>query len=269
MTDDAIAKKIPCQGSPEQQLALITTWAEASSKTKAKPGSPLPHVLLCSGFHSNMRGTKCIALAEHAAEIGYNFTRFDYRGHGESDGEAINCTLTDWLADTETVIDSLEGPVLLIGSSMGAWLATHAALRRPDRIVGLLLIAAAPDFVTELIEPALDHQQRWQLETGEAVFLPSDYDEPSRPVTQDLINSGRELALLQNPDSVSSIKVPVRLIHGTGDIDVPWQMAERLMQGFGGEARLNLLHRADHRLSDDLSLSIIKRELLDLIEETA
>lgn len=214
-----------------------------------------------------MRGTKCEALAEHAAEHGYYFTRFDYRAHGESDGDAIDCTLRDWLDDTLSIIDATQGPLILIGSSMGGWLATHAALARPDRIVGLLLIAAAPDFLTELIEPHLDHQQRWQLETGEAVFLPSEHDEPPRPITQALIDSGRELALLDT-EKLSTLHIPVRLVHGTGDKDVPWQYSERLMRGLGGEARLNLLHRADHRLSDDNSLEIIKQTILELIGET-
>ena len=214
-----------------------------------------------------MRGTKCETLNRHATEHGYHFTRFDYRAHGESDGEAICCTLQDWLDDTLSVIDATQGPLILIGSSMGAWLATHAALARPDRIKGLLLIAAAPDFMTELIEPHLDHQQRWQLETGETVFLPSDYDEPPRPVTQKLLDSGRELALLDT-EKLSVLDIPVRLIHGTGDKDVPWQFSERLMRNLGGDARLNLLHRADHRLSDEKSLDVIKQTILELINET-
>ena len=245
---------------------MISTATEPKDASDP-PSTATPHVLFCAGFHSNMRGTKCEALAAHAVEHGYHLTRFDYRAHGESDGDAVDCTLKDWLDDTLTVIDATEGPLILIGSSMGGWLATLAALTRPDRIVGLLLIAAAPDFLTELIEPHLDHQQRWQLETGEAVFLPSHYEEPPRPITQALLDSGRDLALLDT-EKLSELRIPVRLIHGTGDNDVPWQFSQRLMAGLGGEARLHLLHRADHRLSDDKSLAIIKQTILELIDET-
>jgi len=265
MKETEFVQRIPARSAPDQQLAMISTAPEATAAVDATDAHA-PHLLFCAGFHSNMRGTKCEALTKHATEHSYDFTRFDYRAHGESDGDAINCTLQDWLDDTLTVIDATKGPLILIGSSMGAWLATHAALARPDRIVGLLLIAAAPDFVTELIEPHLDHQQRWQLETGETVFLPSNYDEPPRPITQQMLDSGRELALLES-ERLSELDIPVRLIHGTGDTDVPWQFSERLMRNLGGDARLNLLHRADHRLSDEKSLDVIKQTVLELINE--
>lgn len=266
MKETEIVQRIPIRSAPGQQLAMISTAPEGTEAVDPTDVHT-PHLLFCAGFHSNMRGTKCEALNRHATEHSYHFTRFDYRAHGESDGDAISCTLQDWLDDTLTVIDATEGPLILIGSSMGAWLATHAALARPDRIVGLLLIAAAPDFVTELIEPHLDHQQRWQLETGETVFLPSNYDEPPRPITERLLDSGRELALLDT-EKLSVLDIPVRLIHGTGDKDVPWQFSERLMRNLGGDARLNLLHRADHRLSDEKSLEIIKQTVLELINAT-
>jgi len=266
MEDQTIVLRIPSPDAPGLELAVMSTAADPETISVNQDSPTSPQVLFCSGFHSSMRGTKCEALSTHALENDYLLTRFDYRGHGESDGEAIDCTLKDWLNDTLAVIDTLKGPIIIVGSSMGAWLATRAALLRPERISGLLLIAAAPDFVSELIEPELDHQQRWQLETGEVVFLPSDYDEPPRPITQALIDSGRELNLLDS-DELNALTIPVRMVHGTGDKDVPWQFSQRLMEGLGGNARLTLLHQKDHRLSDDESLGVIKRELSELIDE--
>jgi pimeloyl-ACP methyl ester carboxylesterase len=177
--------------------------------------------------------------------------------------------LHDWLDDTLLVLDALPAPVLLLGSSMGGWLATLATLRRPEKVSGLLLMAAAPDFLQELIVPRLGPAENWDLQQGSVVRLENPYDCP-HPITQSLLDSGRNLSLLGKaslPDQpvLAELACPVRLIHGNCDTDVPYDLSVRMMNALShADARLTLLHRADHRLSDERSLQFITDELLDL-----
>lgn len=227
------------------------------------------NVMFCGGFHSSMLGTKASFLADFCKSRRWSYTRFDYRGHGESDGAPHELTLQDWLEDTLNVLDSLSDPVLLVGSSMGGWLATLAALRRPEKVRGLLLLAAAPDFLQELITPRLGPSQTWDLQQHKVVLMENEYDQP-HPITQALLDSGRQLSLLDAstlPDqpSLADLSCPVRLLHGTHDKDVPYELSIRLMSAIRhDDARLTLLHRASHRLSDERSLRILAAELMDL-----
>ncbi|NND90515.1 MAG: alpha/beta hydrolase [Granulosicoccus sp.] len=252
------------------QSAGAGSGDEAGETSETGETGDAPHILFCSGFHSTMLGNKAGFLSQMCREHQWAFTRFDYRGHGESDGAPQDFTLAHWLQDTLDVIDSSTGPVLLVGSSMGAWLATLAALRRPDRIVGLLLLAAAPDFLDELIVPRLDAAQIWDLQQDSTVNLAGEHEQPY-PITQALIDSARSLSVLNTPGSsgnppVSELACPVRLIHGTHDMDVPSELSSRLMaQIVHDDARLTLLHRADHRLSDERSLQFLSTQLRELV----
>ena len=134
----------------------------------------------------------------------------------------------DWLQDTLAVLDAQPHPTVLIGSSMGAWLASLAALRRPDTVTGLLLIAAAPDFLQELAEPRLNASQIWDLQQGQAIDLADDPD-TFHPMTQSLLDSGKTLSLLST-DVLSSLHCPVRMIHGTADEIVPYSIATRMLE---------------------------------------
>ncbi|MFK7995287.1 MAG: alpha/beta fold hydrolase [Granulosicoccus sp.] len=227
-------------------------------------GSPA-HIMFCGGFHSAMQGTKATALAALCQSHGWHYTRFDYRGHGQSGGEPSGFTLNDWLDDTLAVLDQQQMPTILVGSSMGAWLATLASLRRPDSIAGLLLIAAAPDFLQRLVLPNLSVAQVWDLQQGQAINLENEYESP-HPVTQALLDSASELSLLDN-DVLSRLRCPARLIHGTADTVVPFDFSVQLMNKMPEyhDARLTLLHTADHRLSDESSLSYINNELVKLV----
>ena len=226
-------------------------------------------VMFCGGFHSSMLGTKASFLADFCRARGWAYTRFDYRGHGESDGVPQDLTLEDWLEDTLNVLDSLTAPVLLVGSSMGGWLATLAALRRPEKVKGLVLLAAAPDFLQELITPRLGPSESWDLQQNKVVLIENDYDKP-HPITQALLDSGRQLSLfnataLPDHPSMADLTCPVRLLHGTRDKEVPFELSIRLMDAIRhDDARLTLLHRADHRLSDERSLRMLAAELMDL-----
>jgi len=225
------------------------------------------HVLFCGGFHSSMAGNKAQYLATLCAAEGWGYTCFDYRGHGQSDGLAEDCTLHDWLEDTLAVIDLLPDRVIVVGSSMGAWIGLLASLERPQKVAGLLTIAAAPDFTSRLIWPALSPQQRQTIERGECAELRNNYDDTVWKVRECLFSSGRELSVLDQ----SEIKLgcPVRLIHGTADTDVPWQFSEELMQKFTSntDVSLLLLRGGDHRLSDDRALKHISRSLAQLVAD--
>lgn len=270
MTKDAATTSPAYQGTAGQRLAF--RFQSPSSESNHRQHAARPHVVFCGGFHSNMLGTKATALARFCADHDWSYTRFDYRGHGESEASAAELTLHDWLTDTLDILSSISGPVILVGSSMGAWLATRAALQRPEQVQGLLLIAAAPDFLQELVQPHLSTAECWDLQQGQVVGLTNHYGEPF-PITQALLESGQDLSLLSpalKPDipSLDQLSCPVRLIHGTGDTDVPMALSVRLMNGIShDDARLTLLHQADHRLSDERSLQVIHRELCELIKQ--
>lgn len=211
-----------------------------------------------------MQGSKAQALAEFCTSNNCPYTRFDYRGHGDSEGDPHTFTLHDWLADTLQVLDLSDHPVVIVGSSMGAWLATLAALQRPSQIKGLLLLAAAPDFLQELVAPKLTPAQIWDLEQDLVVELPNDYDKPF-PMTQALLNSGKDLSLF-SADDLKNLTCSLRMLHGTGDTNVPYELSVRLMDGVAhSDAQLTLLHQADHRLSDERCIGLIKKELANLL----
>lgn len=224
-----------------------------------------PHVMFLGGFHSAMSGTKATALQELCNRQAWHYTRFDYRGHGLSGGNPEDLTISDWLADSLAVFDDCNRPTLLIGSSMGAWLATLVALRRAPQIDGLLLLAAAPDFLQELIEPQLGPAELWDLKQQNTINVSNRYEQPY-PITQALLDSGKAHSLLSD-DAGDKLTCPLELVHGSNDEDVPYSLSLRLMEKLGNEtATLTLVNGADHRLSDECSLQIIERALIALIE---
>ncbi|MBX2879191.1 MAG: alpha/beta hydrolase [Granulosicoccus sp.] len=226
----------------------------------------VPHLMFCGGFHSSMSGNKATEIHKLCQRKSWNYTRFDYRGHGASDGSLDKLTLHDWLDDTLAVLDACQGPTLVIGSSMGAWLACLAALRRPESVSALLLLAAAPDFLQELIEPSLGATEQWDLQQGKTIELPNNYAEP-HPVTQELLESGKSLSLL-NSDDIGTLHCPVRLLHGTGDHDVPYTLSVRLMEKLANpKATLTLLNHVDHRVSDAHSIDQIVKLISELVDQ--
>lgn len=255
-TTDLELRHFPHSGDKQIAVRSLTT-----GNTNA------PHLMFCGGFHSAMVGTKATVIHDLCEREGWSFTRFDYRGHAESEGDPHEFTLQDWLADTLAVFDEQNKPTVLIGSSMGAWLATLVALQRPQQVTGLLLLAAAPDFLQELIAPNLGPSEIWDLQQGQAVALPSRYDESSHPITQALLDSGLELSLLSDSNT-SQLRCPVRLVHGTNDEDVPYTLSLRLMEKLAGDdALLTLINQADHRLSDSRCLEQIEKILCELVSQ--
>ena len=218
------------------------------------------------GFGSDMAGAKAEALAMWASEHGRAMLRLDYSGHGASDGAFADGTIGRWAADALAVIDRLtEGSLLLVGSSMGGWIALLAALARPERIAGLVGIAAAPDFTEDLMWNAAMPAERAALLADGHVDVPSAYGPPQR-ITRRLIEEGRQHLLLR---SAIAVQCPVRLLHGQRDADVPWErsllLAERLA---GTDIRVTLLKDGDHRLSRPADLRLLCQMLGPMLEST-
>ncbi len=212
-----------------------------------------PGVVWLSGFKSDMAGTKAEALAVWAARTGRTYTRFDYFGHGRSSGTFAEGTVSRWLADTLAVLDGLtEGPQVLVGSSMGGWIATLAALQRPERVAGLLLIAPAADFTEALIwQQAPDEVKRAIMERG-VWERPSAYDPDPYPITRGLIEDGRKHLILGGAIDVTC---PVRVLHGMADPDVPWTHGMRLVERLtSADVVVQLIKHGDHRLSTPADL---------------
>lgn len=213
-------------------------------------------VLLCGGFRSDMSGTKAVAVDRWAAGHGRPFTRFDYRGHGESGGTFRDGTIGLWRDDGLAVLDRVTtGPLVVVGSSMGAWIALLLALARPERIAGLVLIAPAVDFTEALVWQRLPPDARATLLRDGIWLRPSDYSDEPDEITWRLIEEGREHLLLDGPIDFGG---PVHMLHGTADATVPWRHAVRTMEALTStDVILTLIKGGDHRLSDPANLERI------------
>ncbi len=225
-----------------------------------------PTVVFCGGFRSDMSGTKAMTLDAWCRKRGQSYLRFDYSGHGESDGEFTKATIGQWLADTLAAIDELtSGPLVLVGSSMGGWISLLATLARPERVAGLAGIASAPDFTEDLLWDGLSANQQSILKREGRISLPSAYDEEPSIITRDLIEEGRDHLLLHG---AIPIQCPVRLLHSLDDPDVPWETSLRLMQKIAhDDVRLTLLKDAGHRISRPEDLELILGTLGRLLEQ--
>ncbi|MDJ0879243.1 MAG: alpha/beta hydrolase [Halieaceae bacterium] len=213
-----------------------------------------PGILFCPGFHSDMQGDKALALEAWCREGGRQFTRFDYFGHGESDGAAEKGRIGRWAADTVHVLDEVtRGKQVIVGSSMGGWLMLLATLARPERVCGLVGIASAPDF-SRSMTAMLRQAGHWEaLQRQGYCDMPSHYPgESTYRIESAFLEEAGQHCLLDGP---VPIDIPVRLLHGQADSDVPWQrsieLAEQLVSD---DVEVLLVKDGDHRLSrpDDL-----------------
>jgi pimeloyl-ACP methyl ester carboxylesterase len=222
-----------------------------------------PMLVFLPGFRSDMEGSKAVRLAAFAAARGQAMLRLDYSGHGASEGRFEDGTIGLWTSDALAVIDALtEGPLILIGSSMGGWIGLLVALARPDRVVGFVGIAAAPDFTERLIWESLPARERDTLLRTGVLQMPSDYGPPT-PITLGLVEDGRTHLLLGQP---IALKGPVRLLQGQRDRDVPWRMALDLAETIEtDDLRVTLVKDGDHRLSRDADLVLLETVVEDLI----
>lgn len=241
--------------------------AYLSDENKTDAGTASIGAVWLGGFKSDMTGTKATTLADWAQRARRSYTRFDYFGHGQSSGRFVEGTITRWRDDALSILDTVAvGPQVLVGSSMGAWIALLAALARPHQVKGLLLIAPAPDFTEKLMWAGFDEHTRTLLKTEGTFMRPSDYDEPYE-ISYQLIEDGRHHLLL---DEEIILNLPVRILQGMADPDVPWPHAMLLAEKLtSSDLTVSLSKKGDHRLSepDDLKrLTATLDELLARLE---
>jgi pimeloyl-ACP methyl ester carboxylesterase len=221
-----------------------------------------PAILFLPGYRSDMEGGKATALDSWAGEEGRAMLRFDYGGCGASAGDFEAQTLDDWLGDTLAMIDRVaEGPLVLVGSSMGGWLMLLAALARPERVAALVGIAAAPDFT----DWGFTEAQKAALRRDGRLEEPSPYGEPS-VTTRAFWESGERLKL---PAGEIPIEAPVRLLHGLDDADVPWRVSLDLLERLRSpNVRLTLVKGGDHRLSREPDIALLIAAVSEVIGDS-
>jgi pimeloyl-ACP methyl ester carboxylesterase len=212
-----------------------------------------PGVVFLTGYMSDMTGQKAIRLEEFCRARGQACLRFDYHGHGASSGAFTDGSIGRWTEDAVFVLDRLtEGPQVLVGSSLGGWIMLLAARARPRRVAALLGVAAAPDFTEDLIPQSLSPRDREVLERDGVVPVYSPYDPEPTPVTKLILEEGRRHLVLREQ---IRLEVPVRLIHGMRDPDVPWRTSLRLADQLCSEdVEITLVKAGDHRLSQPADL---------------
>ncbi|MEM9779498.1 MAG: alpha/beta hydrolase [Pseudomonadota bacterium] len=231
-------------------LAYSTVNAGNSSKN-------LPGVVFLGGFRSDMTGTKAEDLSTWAQETGRSFLRFDYSGHGQSSGAFEDGCIGDWVRDAADVITAMTtGPQVLVGSSMGGWIALRLARDNRVPLAGLVGIATAPDFTEDSMWAGFDAAQRARLLEEGRVEIPTEYDDQPYVITRKLIEDGREQLVLRDP---LRLDFPVRLLHGTADADVAQDVALRTLAHIESpDLRLTLVKGADHRFSAPENLALIR-----------
>lgn len=236
---------------------------------EARPGRRLacrhrsgrdPTLMFLPGYMSDMEGGKATALDAWAATEGRAMLRFDYGGCGASPGDFEAQSLEDWRDDAVALIDRLGGPVLLVGSSMGGWLMLLAALARPERVAGLVGIAAAPDFTTW----GFSEEEKRTIRDEGRLDQPSPYGEQSYVTTRAFWESGERNLLLR---SEIGIGCPVRLLHGLADADVPWRISLALTDKLrSADVQTILVKDGDHRLSRERDIALLIATVKCLLE---
>ncbi|AZU02638.1 alpha/beta hydrolase [Glycocaulis alkaliphilus] len=226
--------------------------ADGSRLAYARRKGKGPGIVWLGGLRSDMEGTKALALDAWAQREGRAFVRFDYFAHGQSEGDWRAARVGLWREDALQVIDALtEGPQILVGSSMGAWTALLAALARPERVAGLVLIAPAPDFTEKLMWDGFPEAVRTAILTQGEWAQPSEYGDPLI-ITRGLIEEARQWLLM---DGQIGFEGPVRILQGMADIDVPWQHAMALAGKLtSGDVSVHVSKSGDHRLSTPADL---------------
>jgi pimeloyl-ACP methyl ester carboxylesterase len=232
-----------------------------------------PGLFWLGGFNSDMAGTKALALDAYAAERGLAMTRFDYSGHGLSGGRFQDGTMSRWLEESLAMFDLTTGPQIVVGSSMGGWLAlllteAHRASVGADRsrVAGLVLIAPAVDMTRDLMWAEMDEAARKELMTAGVWRKPSEYSEEPHLITRNLIEDG-DLHLFG--DRLIETGCPVHIIQGVADTDVPWQHATELVSRFASDdVVLTLVKDGDHRLSRPEDIDRLIAAIEGLVAET-
>ncbi len=270
----------------------MTTADPAPEFINADDGTPLayvatpaahagagPGVVFLGGFMSDMTGQKATVLEDWARATGRAFLRLDYSGHGMSGGAFRNGTIGRWLSDAVTVIrhasatvSGLGGDLVLVGSSMGGWIAVLAAMEIVgQKVAGIVTIAAAADFTDDLLPMRLGPDTLATIEAEGVFEAPSQYSDQPYVITRDLLEDGRNHLVLSGP---IALDIPARLIHGTADSDVPWTQSKKLMGALTSrDVELILVKDGDHRLSEPHDLDrltwVVERLCLQISDNSA
>ncbi|ASY65034.1 2-hydroxymuconic semialdehyde hydrolase [Sinorhizobium sojae CCBAU 05684] len=259
----------------EPEISRMEVGKDASLRViamrifRAEPASAFPALIWLGGYRSDMTGTKAVEVERHARAVGADCIRFDYSGHGASGGEFRDGTISRWLEEGLAVVDhATSGRVILIGSSMGAWVALRLVeeLRRRgegQRVAGLVLIAPAPDFTAELIEPNLTEAEKASLAEQGYFEEPSEYSPEPNIFTRALIEDGRDNRVMNGPIETGC---PVHILQGMRDPDVPYTHALRLMEHMpSDDVVMTLIRDGDHRLSREEDIAKLKQAIDSLI----
>ncbi len=244
----------------ESKASLAYVFSPADEK-----GADLPLVMFLSGFKSDMEGTKAVYLEERCRARGQAFLRFDYSGHGKSEGKFEEGTISAWKDDALDVLSHVNPerrPVILVGSSMGGWIALLIAAQKATPLAGLVGVAAAPDFTRDFDKEKITPQNRTDLAEKGYFAMPSDYDEPYI-ITRALIEDGEANCLL---DKRFDLGIPIHLVQGKKDESVKWEKARAIQKAFGpGNVGISFIEDGDHRLSRPQDLELIDSRLSGLI----
>jgi len=235
---------------------------------RALGGRRSPGIVFCHGFQSNMESPKALLLEKYCLKEALPFVRFDLSGCGQSGGKLSECLFTDWKKDLCTVIDRLtSGPLVLVGYDVGAWLCIHAMLDRPHRVQGLLCIAPAPDLGTRIIN-AVPQEVRDEIHESGQVTLLSSTDE-EKLITQAMLEDMEKYNIIDS-DTPLPTTAPIRIVHGTGDVEVGCDVVLAMVDNLGSaDIRLSLTKTHQHHLPGELANKLIIRELKDVCSVSA
>jgi pimeloyl-ACP methyl ester carboxylesterase len=255
--------KPPADGYIRPMTTFLTTPQGRHIAYVHTPGRG-PGVVFLGGFRSDMSGTKALALQAWAEANGRSFLRFDYSGHGQSHGAFVDGAISDWREDAAALIEVLtEGPQVLVGSSMGGWIGLLLARDLGPRIAGFVGIAAAPDFTERMWEAEFSLAERTTLLEEGVLFRTTAYSDEPYPVTLRLIEDGRQNLILIGP---LNLAMPVRLLQGSADSDVPASVAISLFHHIvSPDLHLTLVKDADHRFSTPACLALISDAVEDML----
>lgn len=224
-----------------------------------------PMIVFLCGHGSDMFGSKAEALADYCLETGHSFLRFDYTGHGLSSGAFLDGTISSWTKDAQDILDKLtDGRVILVGSSLGGWIMLNLAKAAPDKMAGLIGIAAAPDFTESLIWNNLSQSQQEEMAQTGQIALPNPYADEDVIYPYALITDGRDNLLLDKP---LAITCPIILHQGMADHEVPWQTACAIANAVSSQnVQINLVRASGHRFSSDAEIAMIVASLERLLD---
>jgi pimeloyl-ACP methyl ester carboxylesterase len=252
-------------GPPGRRIAYLRRPSGARPDADAPPG-----IIWLGGFMSDMRSTKASFLDQYAVGEGRAYLRFDYSGHGESGGAFEDGTIGAWLEEALVMIRAESAhPQILVGSSMGGWLALLCARALAEageakRLAGLVLIAPAVDMTERLIFDKLSPEARATLQTEGRCLIPSAYSDQPYSVTRRLIEEGRRHLMLE---ATIRTHCPVHILQGMQDDDVPWQHSMTLVEHLAGDpVVLSLVKDADHRLSRPSDLALLAQAIETVVE---